>query len=30
MALMGGDMKHLARLQDVGDAGDGELEGAAQ
>jgi hypothetical protein len=30
MALMGGDMKHLARLQDVGDARDGKLEGAAQ
>jgi hypothetical protein len=30
MALMGGDMKHLARLQDVGDPGDGKLEGAAQ
>jgi hypothetical protein len=30
MALMGCDVKHLARLQDVGDAGDGKLEGAAQ
>ena len=30
MALMWGDMKHLARLQDVGDAGDRKLEGAAQ
>ena len=30
MALMRSDMKHLARLQDVDDAGDGKLEGAAQ
>ena len=30
MALMRCDMKHLARLQNVGDAGDRELEGAAQ
>jgi len=30
MALMGCDIKHLAGLQDLGDAGDGELEGAAQ
>ena len=30
MALMGRDMKHLTRLQDVGDAGDGKLEGATQ
>ena len=30
MALMGGDMKHLPRLQAMGDAIDRELEGAAQ
>ena len=30
MALVGCDIEHLAGLQDVGDAGDGELEGAAQ
>ena len=30
MALGGGDMKHLAGLQDVGDPGDGKLEGATQ
>ncbi len=30
VALMWCDVKHVARLQDVGDAGDRELEGAAQ
>jgi hypothetical protein len=30
MALMGSDVKHLARLQDMGDATHRELEGAAQ
>jgi hypothetical protein len=30
MALMRCDIKHLARLQNVGDAGDRKLEGAAQ
>jgi hypothetical protein len=30
VALMGRDMKHLTRLQGVGDAIDGKLEGTAQ
>jgi len=30
MALMGCDMEHLARSQNMGDAGDRKFEGAAQ
>jgi hypothetical protein len=30
VAFVGGDIEHLTRLQDLSDARDGKLEGAAQ